>query len=433
MEKEFNQIYYLNKILHHHRLFYGVFELGNPQHTTKIPTAAVGYNENTGKVDFLINPDFFYSLGENEQLFVLCHEALHILLSHIERTKEFELDPKLANIAQDIVINELLINEFGFDRQSLNFNFEPCFIDTVFTKKEIKEESIKKGRSFEYYYKLLEKLKKEDTPCKTIDSHDLEGLGDESLEMPGESIIKIPEQISDNIIENAIQKVEAEELIDIQQSLQNTAEGIAAGKGAFGNLFSIQLTTKREDNNWEKIVKNKIASFLKKDKRVLESFIKKPRRLVNLDDDIYLPEYVEEEKTKNDKFNLYFFLDSSGSCIGYKDDFFNLVKTIPTDKFNIRLYSFDTDVYLLNIKVPKVKGGGGTAFDIIEREIQKEKNIIKKYPDLVFILTDGYGNSVSPEKPGNWYWIMTEGHCKSYVDPASHIIKLNKMKIGLKI
>ena len=53
--QKFNQLDYLEELTQYHRLFYGVFSLGNPVFTTEIETAAVAFNESSGKVDFLLN------------------------------------------------------------------------------------------------------------------------------------------------------------------------------------------------------------------------------------------------------------------------------------------------------------------------------------------------------------------------------------------
>lgn len=57
------------------------------------------------------NPDFFLSLSEEERVFVLAHETLHVVFLHMSRRGN--RDPRLWNVAGDFVINQLLHDE-GF-------------------------------------------------------------------------------------------------------------------------------------------------------------------------------------------------------------------------------------------------------------------------------------------------------------------------------
>lgn len=424
---QFSQIDFLDKLTQYHRLFYGVFELGEPLFSDEVDTAAVAFNNETGKVDFLLNEDFFNSLSENEQLFLVCHEALHVVFSHIERTKKFNLNPELSNIAQDIVINELLVNEFGFIRDELPFTKNACFVDTVFSNTDIKTKKIINNGSFEYYYELLIEKAPKNIKTETIDDHD---FVDESGKYSD-----IPEEVADSLVKAATEIMSNGEVNSLLDSLKEPLSDKvnSAGTNSLGSLYGVTIEKVNTHKRWETIVKNKVASLLKIDSRENETFVRKPRRLTCLQDDLFLPEFIENEVSNNDKFNIAFFLDASGSCISFKNQFFSLANSIPKDKFNINLYSFDTSVYKLDIKNPKVYGGGGTSFAPIERAIQKdvlsEKNFKGKYPDLVFVLTDGYGDRVTPEKPKNWFWLMTEDYTH-YVPTNSNYLSLSDFKKG---
>ncbi len=71
--------------------------------TDRIPTAA------TDGRDVFVNPAFFTPLTPGEQEGLLAHEVLHAALLHPSR--RHQRDPKLWNIAADIVINGMLIKE----------------------------------------------------------------------------------------------------------------------------------------------------------------------------------------------------------------------------------------------------------------------------------------------------------------------------------
>ncbi len=75
--------------------------------SSTIPTAA------TDGRDIFFNPDFLQSLPINQQDGLLLHELLHAALLHPSRVGTRE--PKLWNIAADIVVNGTILRERGFE------------------------------------------------------------------------------------------------------------------------------------------------------------------------------------------------------------------------------------------------------------------------------------------------------------------------------
>ena len=405
MQHTFNQSYYLSQLSQYHRLFYAVFELGTPVVTTSVTTAAVGYNTYSHKVCFLVNPEFFFKLGLTEQLFIVCHEAMHVLLGHLDRSDH--LHHTLANIAQDIVINETLVKDFRFHRPSLSFANDLCFIDTVFTKEQIAKHHITPGKSFDYYYDLLVLYKDDIIQKPTLDIH----LGDGQLVISDEHgdqiIIEVPPEIAQDIRNQTGQNLSMEELEELIEQLERRA-----GVGAGGSL-RMQLE-ERKSRPWRALIKNKIASLQRMVERPVDTFRTRPRRITNLPDDLYLPEHLEESRMENDKFNIVFFMDASGSCSGHINKFFNLARTVPPQHFNVHAFSFDSKVYPVDLENPNIGGGGGTSFKILEAKVQElmatDPRFKKKHPDLVFVLSDGDGDNVVMQKPKQWYFLLTKNN-----------------------
>ena len=106
-----------------------------------------------------------------------------------------------------------------------------------------------------------------------------------------------------------------------------------------------------------------------------------------------------------------FFIDASGSVWDLRDRFFAVAASLPEKEYEVVLCSFDCSVYLLDMKNPEVRGGGGTSFTILENWIVNKLGGI--YPDVVFVLTDGVGDRVHPKKPERWHWLLTMDyrHC----------------------
>lgn len=87
--------------------FWATLVLNSPLEIThQVPTAATD-----GKTIYL-NPDFACALTSNQLMFLLAHEAGHIMLLHPYRMKG--LITNVANIAADYVLNDLLVQD-GFE------------------------------------------------------------------------------------------------------------------------------------------------------------------------------------------------------------------------------------------------------------------------------------------------------------------------------
>ena len=61
--------------------------------------------------------------------------------------------------------------------------------------------------------------------------------------------------------------------------------------------------------------------------------------------------------------------------------------------------------------------------DRIKSELTNKK--IKKYPDAIFVITDGDGNHISPEYPDRWYWFLGGSYTTTrYIPPLSKTFML---------
>ena len=110
-----------------------VFLYLNKRESTEIPTMGVGIVD---KVNLALyyNPEFVNTLTTSEISAVLRHEALHVLLHHLTRSKHFSYSPKGYNVAADLAINcnieglpemALFPNKFNLpDNQSAEWYYE---------------------------------------------------------------------------------------------------------------------------------------------------------------------------------------------------------------------------------------------------------------------------------------------------------------------
>lgn len=349
-----------------HSVFYQFWNAGKPVFTSKIPTAAVSFDRQGNYIQFLFNPQYYNSMDNYSRAFVIAHEMLHIILRHGKRG--IGKQQELSNIAMDLVVNHTLINRFGFDRD-LIINAEAlCWIDKFFKP----EANIPDDLSFEEYYELLLDESKSNLKAEymLVDSHEF---------------CELPELV----------EITPEELESLKQSTETDRK---AGT-ELGNQFIKLKPEPKYKHKWETIIKNWARPFM--DYKTEEQWIR-DRKYNCISDEFMLSSdrYLDNDEKK--KIQVYFFQDTSGSCVHLAERFFKASNTLHPDRFDVKMYCFDTQVY--PVIDGKLSGFGGTSFTCIDEFV----NQLPKYPDAVFIITDGYGDKVEPTKPGKWYWFLSD-------------------------
>jgi predicted metal-dependent peptidase len=376
----------------HHAIFYKLWEMGEMVFNDDLPTAGVSFDRAGKYVSFEFNTKFWKQCTPYERKFIICHECLHVWLNHGLRTKNTEF-PQLSNMALDVVVNHMLVDNFGFDRSRISGQKDLCWVDTLFDKKE----NISNGETFEYYYNAL--VNSPNTKfLNLVDSHD--GLGDCDFD---ELVDKLGEDLSEE---------EKKQIAKALKSHRPPSGKKTRGDEAMGDWVRVKTPAViRKKKSWFELIKQ-WASIKSEDDIESEQWLKPNRRMTLLESDsgnqLMLPSENDYSAMDENKVEIWLFLDVSGSCYHMKDDFFSAALTIPEDRIRIRAFSFDTDTYEVDLKEKKLRGGGGTSFHIIEGRIQKELKSNQKYP-VVFVFTDGWGTNVNPQEPKKWHWFVDGG------------------------
>lgn len=388
-------------------IFNKFVKIGTPLFDEKVRTLEVSGNKNTG--DFFglrINPDFWNEANVEQKIFYIGHECLHLILSHLVRLNKNNINKNLHNYAADLVVNHTL-ESMGFVRSRIDPNNRLCWIDKFFEPSE----NVKTGQTLEYYYlKLLENNKSMDDESlkkkfgDTLDDHN---------EIDDETLNEIIKQITDNMSDAEKQ--------EIKKIISNVG-GSLDGSNSIEHYFDIQIKKKRK---WETIIKKWESLKIKENTKIHEQWAHTNRRGYLLNSELMLPSDREQSNISKlkDKLNVFFFVDTSPSCGDLIERFYKAANSLPEDKFNVRFFSFHTAVKEFHLNEKKIESGYGTRFDIIEHQIQhiiKTENL--RYPD-VFILTDGAGNMVKPERPEKWYWFLTDRNTQ-YIDKKSKFFDL---------
>jgi predicted metal-dependent peptidase len=388
----------------HHAIFYKFFSVGRPIFEMSLPTAAVYASRETGQFLYLkINPLFWRGLSMPERTFIIAHECIHLILDHLVRLSHPGINSTIANYAADLVVNHMCVEKFGFKRSQIDPEGVYCWIDKFFTP----EENVFSGETMEYYYNLLEK------------KHEAG-----KLPMSGEGaprLVDQHEQIDEEAVKDFIEKMD--KLLSPQEK---EALSKLAGIGGEGIWTFLNVRVKKK-KKWETVIKQWAVKTVGFKQKNLDQWARSSRRMAFLKQTgLFLPAEMEldERKQEKKKIVVHFYLDTSGSCHHLAERFFTAAKSLPTEHFDIRLFCFHDYVVETDITGDKVHKGGGTAFHIIEENIQllmgKEGT---SYPKAVFVITDGMGTPVAPQIPESWHWFLSEDY-KNYIPKKSMAYKL---------
>ena len=394
----------------HYELFYTSWKLGKPNFNDKIPTAGVGFDRTTGDyLRFDFNEQFYSELNDYERSFVIAHESLHVIFNHGKRFQGKV--HKIANVAADLVINYMLITKYGFDRRNLNHEVfkGACWFDVVFGEDA---PNIRKGMNFEYYYDLLMQNAKYNSEATLIDSH--EGLEGATLENVLEAMREMADAGLTNNEHDYLKQLGR--LFDDGEKTKSTEVKEAGTMSAM--ISDILSANYNPQMAWTKIIRSMKSAFRLREAEK-ETWISKHRRHYALSDKLILPDSKPLENIAQ-KLELVAFMDVSGSCVQLVPDFYKLLHTVPTDIFNLTLHTFDTVVNKISLNQTNIEAGGGTYFDIIENYINAN---YEKYPYAVLIVTDGYGNRVTPKHPERWHWVLSDDY-RELVPQESKVFKL---------
>ena len=370
--------------------FYAHFLSGIVRNVTnEIPTAAVGLN-NT-KVTLYINENFF--LNElttfSSRVAVIKHETLHLLLKHLFRLDLKKYDPKVFNIAADLVVNQL-IGKWKLPKNAVTLSSFPDL-------KLAKDESV------EWYYKKIHDLK-----IKLEKSKDNNSSNSKKNTFPHKSAKKLEKILrkgthsdhskwgvsKDNIkSENA--ETELDRLI-VQTKDRISKEQFDLLPQEIKSLINLYIEKRNPKINWKRALKIFSSSSRRTkikftNKRISKRYGTRPGIRVQ----------------RNQKIAVG--LDTSGSISN--DElilFFNEIHAMWRNGAEIEVIECDDEVqnvYNYNGKFPKfVTGQGGTDFTPVFQHINKKRNTI--YDGCIY-LTDGYAGEPKIKPRCKVFWVIT--------------------------
>lgn len=307
-----------------------------------IPTAC------TNGTEIRYNPQFFLQLDEQERVFLLIHESMHVALLHMLRLKDHKAEK--WNIAADFVINGMLLERgFKMPKEGLH---DPQY----------------KGMSVEQVYALL--------PDAT----------------PGDFDMDLVEPGSDSVTEGLEESVKE---ILVRAA---TASKMAGDRpGTIPCDIEIYLDKLLKPKlPWKVILRRYLQTFAKND----FSFRTPNRR--------YFPKHLLPGMKSEKLMNLAIAVDTSGSVTDEEFQRFvsetrGILRMLDPDEitlvqFDTQVKSVDTLRSLRDLNEVTFQGRGGTRINPVIEWAQKAK------PQLLLVFSDGefYSPTEKPKCPVLW-------------------------------
>lgn len=378
--------------------YYGNFLLFISFHERKdLKTCAV--NITSQGMNFFYNTDFLDGKTQKEVNFIVIHEIFHLLWSHPKRTISGQYEHRLANIAQDMIINHIIWSDISRDFVQLPKNEEGKNM-TLFIPKEYKGSLI-----FEELYEWLRDARdkhneqrrrngsgggtpnqnqtpdygpygrmpsnRERDQNETIDTYSLDHIFDNIDNSDGMYLDQhlgdeVPEEMRDAVVKDIMDRLQARgyESGNVTESLN-------------------KLRKKRKDylTYIKRCLSNQIFGTKKQ-----KTIVKPNRRNI-----------LGLKGNRKVKTKITAILDTSGSMGG---TFERILSYIYRNDIEVNLIEADTSVkWIQNIKNKRqlettvIKGGGGTILQpAIDYVVDNFNNT-----NLV-VLTDGYCDNLDLSK-----------------------------------
>ena len=340
--------------------FFGALMLfASTKETKKYDTAC------TDGKDIYFNMDFLKSLNSSEQNALMLHEVLHMALLHVTRRQN--RDPKIWNIAADIVVNDLILRNTSFRLP------KGAIIDKTYRDKSVEfvYESLLKNNKYKKHKSYIQDLK---------DS----GTNDNSSQADGMEI--------ESYWKDKIQVIKNSDMVNNSDKFgSNTTGGLPDGMDReVENILEPEV-------NWRhalwKYVGRTPADFDDLDRRFL-----------------YRGLYLEGLMTE--ALEVSVCVDTSGSVSrDLIDQFVAEINGILKSYPHVKCDFFFCDCELSGPfkisspeEIPVLKGGGGTSFVPFFKYLEKNNENHMGSHKVSIYLTDGYEEfpKFVPKDPVMW-------------------------------
>lgn len=317
------------------------------------PTAGVTIKNS--RLHLSINPTWFGRLSLDQQVFILQHEAAHIMLGHLgEERKPNPIDMRLMNIAMDAAIHEILAQA-----KTLFVGDADCGPITVEgLRQHLQNDTIESKETSEYYFNFLKQCQNDLIEVlSTLDVHSWDD--NESADVDMKKALTV------SVLENA--------------SRQCSSDRVPS------EAISTIERFKKQTVNWRALLRRYITSQLDVDSKVSRS--RRNRRYG----------FLVPGKKRQHCSKIVAIVDTSASMdISQLNAVWSELDRMTKQGYEVTVIEADVAVQRSYLFDPKktvdFKGRGGTIYQVALDAA------MKFVPDVVIYLTDLDPYDV-PQKP----------------------------------
>jgi len=356
---------------------------------------------------------FVSDLTDPELRGLVLHENLHVALKHLQfGLNMFKEDAKLANVAADMVVNNIIID-----------------IDARIKGGNERLVDLPKGSVYDAFFRgwsmreVYNHLKKENSKGGGGGGGNADGDGSSTIKANGKSI-----NLDDAMDEHDYESMAGKAFEDIKKEMDKVERALREGgllAGRMGadipRVIGESLTPKLD---WREVLREFVSAAT----RGKDEYTWRRMNRRYLMDDIYLP--TSENETVGE---IVFAIDTSGSI---SDEYLSKVaKELASlcgmcEPERVRVLWWDTKVHGEQIfsdnysniaKLLKPMGGGGTIASCVGEFINKNK--IKA--ECVIMFTDGYlESSINWDITSPTLWMVT--HNRNFIPPKGKKIMVDE-------
>ncbi|MCS7212814.1 MAG: hypothetical protein NZ927_01105 [Candidatus Calescibacterium sp.] len=339
----------------------------------------------SSKVTIEFSPKFYsvYIKTKEDILFLLSHEILHYILGHTTESPVYDsrYGRYVTNLAEDIIINQIIYREFGDTAKNLNVtdiyrknrNEEGkilCPASLFLPPSEWSDEKNEKCRE------LQEMIKSNNINLERILKHiQQHNPGDLTIIEELVEASQIDKEILEHVIKYVSENIESRICKISGNDITNSARGLATIKQKLVELIK-EISIEEY---------GKIEDICQRGVGVLPYHGRKDFVFLSTDIPpvIYSSNYLFDEGRS---FRVY--MDVSGSFYSHLPALFYLLESI-RDWIAFPIYGFSTQVFPItkkDLSERKFMTTLGTDFDCVA------EHILKNRFDKVILVTDGLGN-----------------------------------------
>ena len=353
--------------------------------------AAMVMNKKTKNIHMQVNVTQLLQHTISEQMYILAHEAAHLLLSHLIRVEKYD-NPEALNIAEDAVINSLLnkyykgaLNQPTDDSgKKIGITIESLMEEKILPANFLENRSVDEVTSDEIYEILKKNSNNSNNGNNGNNSNNnSKDSSNSSCSKSG----KISLEDLDNMrLDNHDGQPHPDDVNgDIKETIDNMIKAAKSNEygSIAGNFVRELMEIVRKDFPFNQV----LEVMLYKEKYDFS----RPSRRIRLRDTTGRLRQTFIPRKRNQKFRVYAGIDVSGSCDDYIESFLGYIMGLP--EFEEVVYC-DTQIQNIVKKgdpIPnKVSGLGGTDLNpIMKRWEEFEKNKRGSEKLNFILLTDG--------------------------------------------